>query len=220
MATLFFAPFIISTPERPAEECERPGLDFNIQQYLLLIKQLGELEPFNRPFLPHLSAVENAYHHALSTSKSHQHFLETFAGTCVDDSMQSLANRAEEAGLTTELATFLGDNLAGASMTRTSDTVINYIKSSILTDIADPISRKLYHFVGAQTGCVCSISCSIQENDQVWLLHGLPSMAVLRPFEDGSFQFLGVVSVSLLGRNVNDMDEECVHRETKGLWIR
>lgn len=209
-----------SAPELPSGFDRSSGFDSKIQRYLRLIKELVEQEPFNQPFLPQLSAVEKAYHQASSASKTHRDFLDTFSALCLNDSVRSLANRAEEAGLTAELDTFLGDHLAGASMARTEETVVTSIKSGLMADVVNPISTKLYHFVGAQTGCVCTISCSIQENDQVWLLHGLPSMAVLRPCQDGSFQFRGAVSVSFLGRNFNDMDEACVNRETRGLWIR
>lgn len=209
-----------SAPELPSGSNGNSGFDSKIKRYLRLIKELLEQEPFNQPFLPQLSTVERAYHLASSASKTHWEFLDTFSTLCFDDSVQSLANRAEKAGLTDELVTFLGDNLAGASTMRTEDIVFNSIKSGLMTGVMSSMSTNLYHFVGAQTGCVCTISCSIEENDQVWLLHGLPTTAVLRPCEDGTFQFRGAVSVSLLGRNVNDIDEACVNRETKGMWIR
>lgn len=215
---IIMAIFFSSEGLRSTGDDERVQTHFHLPQYLGLITQLVGLEPDSQPFLPEVIGVQATYLYANSVSQDEEEYWDNFHTTCFVDAAHSLVIRAEEAGLASELDIFLSNHLISPPVT--PENGLDLITSNLITDIENAVHSIQCHFVGAQTGCVCSSSHAIEEEDQIWLLHGLSSPVVLRPLEDGSFEFLGVVSLSFLDPDVNVMDEDYVNRETKRLWIK
>lgn len=210
--------FFCSVGLVPTGDEERVQLQSDLPQYLRLITQLVELEPDSQPFLPKANMVQKAHHYAESISQNEEEYWNNFHTTCSLDAAHSLVLRAEEAGLASEMDIFLSNHQISAPMT--PENGLDDITENLMTDVGNALHSLQCHFVGAKTGCVCSSSHAIEEEDQIWLLHGLPTPVVLRPLEDGSFEFLGVVPLFLLDSDVNIMDEDYVNRETKRLWIK
>lgn len=199
----------------PTGDEEVVYLHSDLPQYLRLITQLVELEPDSQPFLLKANMLRHVYQDAVLVSHNKEDYWENFYFCCLQVEAYTLDLRAEVASLAPKLDIFLSNHQITAPVTKENG--LDLITSNLMSDISNTLSSIKCHFVGTQIGCVCSSGHAIKEEDQIWLLHRLRLPAVLRPLEDGSFEFLGVVSLCLLDSDVNLMDKDYMSRETKQL---
>jgi hypothetical protein len=140
-----------------------------------IVAEICDLEPQSAPFLPAISSVRG-YMANFEAPYAHVVMIET-----VD-------NRAAEAGLSSELDDLMPSN-SSAARNDSSEWAI-FLRREVFAKMAARFFKQSY-FSTTETGQLGIGYSSIAAEDEVWLLNGHSAPVILRRLPTGNYRFLG-----------------------------
>lgn len=192
---------VYSKEDVPQFEISPPTLSVNWTMTNLkalhgVVTKLCRLEPQSRAFLPDTKTMiaifkrETLENENLSLDAVQAAFTKTVA-----PAIEALPRRAREVGLEQEFLKLLDPDSAGfTSLEQLVLRISALFGTTMMTNIFKSMSRKRF-FATRRTELLGAGHGSIMEGDEIWMLHGADAPAVLRPLDDGRYQFCGDVYI-------------------------
>ncbi|KAI1112083.1 heterokaryon incompatibility protein-domain-containing protein [Nemania sp. NC0429] len=166
-----------------------------------MITELRWLDPESHPFLPNLTIMQEFYDRWNLGSTDREETIQSsihWAGE-----LASIKRRAVEAGLLPELKELLGLESTDMSETDIASQAALMFKGSMSASL-DKLVGQCF-FVTGQAGRLGLGSASAKTGVEVWILHGASKPVLLRPLENGNYEFLGATYVhGIMGDGIKD----------------
>lgn len=193
------------------------AIDEELKSWLQEFTELRSLEPESHAFLPNADLMREAFDERIlfNINTGHRSLLTEYMA----QEVVSIPLRAAEAGLLLELKQLLG--LDSADTSENSETDIAYQAGMIFREnlaqkmISLNVRRCFFATKKAKRFGIGS--ASVKTGDEVWILHGASKLVLLRPLENGNYEFLGATYVhGIMGDWIN---EEFGTREVRRVCI-
>ncbi|KAI0447272.1 heterokaryon incompatibility protein-domain-containing protein [Xylaria telfairii] len=166
--------------------------------WLRIVTELRSLEPESCPFLPDSNLIREIFgEENLNTDKAYKK-------AYIAREMASVERRAVEAGLMPEFEQFLGPDLADTSERDFAYRAAVMFRDNLAHEVTK-LARDKPYFSTEKTARFGLASSSVKTGDQVWILHGASTPVLLRPLENGNYEFLGATYIQgIMGDAIKD----------------
>ncbi|KAJ8131986.1 hypothetical protein O1611_g1638 [Lasiodiplodia mahajangana] len=157
-----------------------------------IVDELSLLEPKSRPFLPNLELMQTSFVQRNSATMGEPGSLDPmvlYSGL----EIASIHWRAAEAGLTAELEQLLGSTISYTS--ELDPDRAKLIVRDIMTEGFIPNIHRRCFFTTQKAEGFGLANKALRIGDQVWAIHGAPTLAILRPLENGNYEYLSAAYV-------------------------
>ncbi|RYC65764.1 hypothetical protein CHU98_g433 [Xylaria longipes] len=184
----------ISRPEQ--EEVTNEELN----DWLHITTELCELEPDSRPFLPNVELVQEVYQQGNSCNMDH----DVLQAMYIAREAESVQLRAVEAGLVPELEQLLGSDLADTSEKGFAYQAMVMFRDNLAQGLVNLLVSKCF-FATVKAERLGIGDESVKTGDEVWILHSASTPILLRPLENGNYEYLGETYVhGIMGDGITD----------------